>query len=43
MDFLIELNNKSISSKYDSDYFNEVLEMIKNNYQVSDAMFISEA
>ena len=43
MDFLIELNNKSISSKYDSDYFNEVLEMIKNNYQASDARFISEA
>ena len=39
----LELNNKSISSKYDSDYFNEVLEMIKNNYQASDARFISEA
>lgn len=41
MEFLAALNSKTISDKYDEEYFNDIMSMIKEFCQASDAFLIS--
>lgn len=43
MDFFVKLNKKTISTTYDLNYFCEVLAMIKEYYQASDAEFVNDS
>ena len=42
VEFLVALNDKTITTKYDDDYFNKILSMIKDNYDASEVMLIDE-
>lgn len=42
LEFLVALNNKTISTKYDDDYFSNILSMIKDNYDASEVMLIDK-
>ena len=41
MEFLAALNSKTISDKYDEEYFNDIMSMIKEFCQASDVFLIS--